>query len=147
MLGHVNVTSCGCYVVLQHLEVNITSKFHCQNYVVKLTQKENSFKSITSNMSKPLIRTYSVCASLSKYNRYVTATLFTNEPSHKRLDLLLQSFRQRWRRQNRNFFDARFLPVAIPLGITTAVCQQYSKHNEKRFFRAVQYGVDDEVKR
>lgn len=93
-------------------------------------------------MSK-LIRTYS--ALLSKYNRVVTAAV-TNELVRKRLDLILLAFR-RGGRQNHNFFDVRFFPVAIPLGITTALCQQYSKHNEKRFFRAVQYGVDDEVKR
>lgn len=98
-------------------------------------------------MSK-LIKTYSACALLSKYNRVLTVAA-TNDLVSKGLGLLLQFHRQRRRqhRENYDFYNLRFLPIAVPLGITTAFCQQYSKHNEKRFFRAVQYGVDDEVKR
>lgn len=97
-------------------------------------------------MSK-LIKTYNACALLSKYNRLLTI-VSANDLTGKKLKLnwKFHSYRQR-RRQHSDFYSTRLVPAILPLGITTVLCQQYSKHNEKRFFRAVQYGVDDEVKR
>lgn len=111
----------------------------CQNYVVELTDLQNHY-----NMSK-LIKTYNACALLSKYNRFLTIAL-ANDLINKKFNLIFNSYRQRWRRHS-GFYNIRFLPIIIPFGITTALCQQYTKHTEKRFFRAVQYGVDEEVRR
>lgn len=95
-------------------------------------------------MSK-LIRPYSIYALLSRYHR-CAATAVVHEITNEKLNLIFQSFRD-YRRKNKNSFGICSIPIAVPLGITTALCQQVSKHNEKRFFRAVQYGVDEEVKR
>lgn len=95
-------------------------------------------------MSK-IIKTYNACALLSKYNRLAALSL-ANDAIRRRVNLIFQAYQQGKRRRAESH-GPNFLPIAIPLAITTAACQQFSKHNEKRFFRAVQYGVDDEVRR
>lgn len=96
-------------------------------------------------MSK-LIRTCNVRAFFSKSRKYTTATPVMIESVNKRL--ISHSSGQRNKHQeDKHFFDTGLYSIAIPYGITTVLCSQVSKHNEKRFLRAVQYGVEDEVKR
>lgn len=51
--------------------------------------------------------------------------------------------RNRWKFYN----YLNLAPLLVPVGLTAAVCDSYFKQDENRFFRAVQYGVEEEVER
>lgn len=60
-----------------------------------------------------------------------------------------KDYREKSRKRNYWKFKeySYLLSLLMPLGISIAACDSYLKHNEKRFFRAVLYGLEDEVQR
>lgn len=97
-----------------------------------------------------ILRTHKIYTSINKFNNFLK--LFSASTTTNQLTLLPNNYeRRRHRYWNKNewwFSDnAHFLSIGVPLVITAVVCDSPSKHNEKRFFRAVQYGMEDEVKR
>lgn len=57
--------------------------------------------------------------------------------------------REKSRKRNHWDFSEYFsiASVLVPIGVTIAACDAYLKHNEKRFFRSVLYGLEEEVQR
>lgn len=41
----------------------------------------------------------------------------------------------------------RLVPLFLPFGLSLAACNAQLKHKEKRFFRSVLYGLENEVQR
>lgn len=91
-------------------------------------------------------RVYSSLTSMDNVLKQICSNTTVNKVN---LPIYEENYRKKHRnKQNWQFRnDFRCAKLIFPVGLSLVLCESYTNSDERRFLHAVQYGIDDEVKR